>query len=193
MCYITKWHCGSKMCYQWGICVTNVLPLDKISLTIVLKKVVYFADYKHITLPLNATILIPYCVTTDPMRVTKSKIWCEGTLITEFPHIVFCIFEKQKQRKRLHISVLLYLESPCTTAVYQWKRRHIFVKPTIIIIVTSYHQQRYQLLLPSLPAIIIAVNGFVFACIPTDYNPNGLWHTFQKSSNWGNQACCLFP
>ena len=51
MCYITKWHCGSKMCYQWGICVTNVLPLDKISLTIVLKKVVYFADYKHITLP----------------------------------------------------------------------------------------------------------------------------------------------
>ena len=28
-----------------------MLPLDKISLTIVLKKVVYFADYKHITLP----------------------------------------------------------------------------------------------------------------------------------------------
>ena len=76
MCYITKWHCGSKMCYQWGICVTNVLPLDKISLTIVLKKVVYFADYKHITLPLNATILIPYCVTTDPMRITKWKGFC---------------------------------------------------------------------------------------------------------------------
>ena len=186
MCYITKWHCGSKMCYQWGICVTNVLPLDKISLTIVLKKVVYFADYKHITLPLNATILIPYCVTTDPMRVTKSKIWCEETLITEFPHIIFCIFEKQKQREQLHISVLLYMEfsctiaayqwkqqdisilsrlkTDCTTAVYQWKRRHVFVKPTITIIVTSYHQQRYWLSSTALPANITIVTCHYHRC-----------------------------
>ncbi|MBF1062816.1 MAG: hypothetical protein HXL35_08765 [Prevotellaceae bacterium] len=46
--------------------------------------------------------------------------------------------------------------------------------PATISSVTGYHYQRCRLTLPSLPAIIIAVNSFVFACIPTDYNTNGL-------------------
>ena len=174
------------MCYQWGNCVTNVLPLGNFYVATTSLKVVYYIDYKRLMLLFVTNFLTPYCVTADPMRVTKSKIWCEETLITEFPHIVFCIFGKQKQREQLYISVLLYMEFPCTTAVYQrkrqdisilshlktdcttavyqWKRRHVFVKPTITIIVTGYHQQRYQLPSTALPANITIVTCHYHRC-----------------------------
>lgn len=150
MCYITKWHCGSKMCYQWGICVTNVLPLDKISLTIVLKKVVYFADYKHITLPLNATILIPYCVTTDPMRVTKRKrgvhLWTPLFLCYSLKG--FDLLFELKKLILLSIILLHFKRSPDKRAysfgvvITNWLA-HIIVKTAIsaIIFLTFWHKR----------------------------------------------------
>ena len=73
-------------------------------------------------------------------------------LLSLLPAIINSVTSYHQQRYWLSLSALL----------------------AIIISVTGYHYQRYRLTLPSLPAIINVVNDFVFACIPTDYNPNGL-------------------
>ena len=91
MCYITKWHCGSKMCYQWGNCVTNVLPLGNFYVATTSLKVVYYIDYKRLMLLFVTNFLTPYCVTADPMRITKWKGFCYEILSFLYTLLLYSI------------------------------------------------------------------------------------------------------
>ena len=150
MCYITKWHCGSKMCYQWGNCVTNVLPLGNFYVATTSLKVVYYIDYKRLMLLFVTNFLTPYCVTADPMRVTKRK---RG--VHKWTPLFLCyslngfdlLFEPQKLIL-LGIMLLHFKRSPDKRAysfgvvITNWLA-HIIVKTAIstIIFLTFWHKR----------------------------------------------------